>query len=99
MSKLLQYLKHSDAENDSFGALSEAVRYHKANTKGVDIMCEAVREYAKEIAKEYAADQRNEGKIEGKIETVRNMLKDNVPLEIALKYTEIDRETYEKHAK
>lgn len=95
MSKLLQYLKHSDAENDSFGALSEAVRYHKANTKGVDIMCEAVREYAKE----YAAGQRNEGKIEGKIETVKNMLKENISLEIALKCADIDRATYEKHAK
>lgn len=95
LSKLLQYLKHSDADNNSFGALSEAVRYHKANTKGVDIMCEAVREYAKG----YAADQRNEGRLEGKIEAIKNMLKENIPLETALKYAEIDKATYEEHTK
>ena len=67
----------------------------QANTKEVCMMSEAVIEYAKE----YVAGQRNEGRIEGKIQAIKNMFKDNVPLETALNYAEIDIETYKEHTK
>ena len=93
LSDLLQYLKHSDADNNNFGALSRAVNHHKIIKEGVDTMCKAVEEYA--------AKQRAEGEIKGKlekaVETVRNMLKKNIPLETALECAEIDRQTYENY--
>ncbi len=85
ISKLLQYLADSNAENSSFGALSQAVKHHKIINEGVDSMCKAVEEYA---------DSR---KLEGKIETIKNMLKDGLSLEKALKYTGIDEATYKEH--
>lgn len=97
LSELLQYLKHSDPNNDKFGVLSQQVRYHKILDEGVDTMCKAVEEYAKEYAREYAKGREEQAMIKGKIEAVENMLKDNIPLETALKYVQIDRETYEKH--
>lgn len=53
-------------------------------------MCKLVEDYAKE--------REELGKINGKVETVKNMLKDNVPLETALKYAKIDKETFEKYS-
>lgn len=90
LSKLLQYLADSSADNDNFGALSRQVNYHKIQNEGVDFMCKAVEEYGK--------DCEEKGKIEGKIETVKNMLKDGLNIEKALKYADIDRQTYEKYA-
>lgn len=58
------------------------------------IMNETVRAYAEEIAKEYAAEYR----LEGKIETIRNKLKDNIPLETVLKCAGINREIFDKYA-
>ena len=40
------------------------------------------------------AEKRKE---EGKLETIENMLKNNVSLDVALKYTQIDKATYEKY--
>ena len=94
LSKLLQYLKHSDVKNNNFGALSQQVNYHKISNEGVDIMSSAFEEYARKCEKR--GEER--GRIEGKIETVRNMLKKNMPFETALELTELDRRTYEKYA-
>lgn len=91
LSDLLQYLAHSDPENTSFGALSRQVNYHKIQSGGVGDMCKAVEEYAKK--------REEKGKIEGKIETVRNMLKDGLSMEKALKYADIDRLTYDKYVR
>lgn len=90
LSELLQYLKHSEPDNNNFGALSKAVNYCKVQKKGVESMCKAVEEYAME--------QRLEGKIEGNVKTVKNMLKKGMSLETALECTELDKETYEKYA-
>lgn len=38
------------------------------------------------------------GKIEGKIEMIKNLLKDKVPFDTALKCSGLDKETYEKYA-
>ncbi len=93
LSELMQYLADSDPNRDQFGALSQQVKYHKVKNEEVGFMCKAVEEYAE--------TKKNEGKIEGKIETqikaVRNMLKENIPLELALKCLELDKETYEKY--
>lgn len=59
-----------------------------------------------EAVKEYVPNQRMEewivgwieGYAEGKIETIRNMIKDHMPLEIVLKCAGIDREIYDKYA-
>lgn len=85
LSELMQYLADSDPKRTQFGALSQQVNYHKEKNEGVGFMCKAVEEYA--AAK----------KIEGKIETIRNMLKENIPLDVALKCAKLDKETYEKY--
>ena len=53
-------------------------------------MCKAVEEYAKEYAKE-----REEM---GKLETIKNLLKKDISLDVALECTGIDKATYEKYA-
>ena len=98
LTKLMQYLANSDADNNSFGALSQQVNYHKYIEEGVDSMCKAVEEYAKKYAEEYAKVREEKGKIEGKIEAVKNMLKKNISFETALEFVGIDRQTYDKYA-
>ncbi len=93
LSDLLRYLKSSDPENNSFGALSKQVNYHKIQG-GVGNMCKAVEEYAKEYAKE----REEKGRIEKSVEVVKNMLKDGFSIDKALKYADIDRSTYDKYA-
>ena len=85
LSRLLQYMANSSADNSGFGALSQAVKHHKIINEGVDSMCKAVEEYA------------NSCKLEGKLESIKNMLKDGLPLEKALKYTGLDEATYKEH--
>lgn len=89
LSKLLQYMSDSNAENAGFGALSKAVKHHKIVNEGVDSMCKAVEDYAN--------SRKLEGRLEGKLEDIKNMLKDGLPLEKALKYTGIDEATYKEH--
>lgn len=102
LSALLQYIKKSDAGDSSFGALSRAVNYHKVQSKGVDTMCKAVEEYAKERAiqmkNEWREEGKNEGKIEKAVETVKNMLKENISFEVALRCAGLDLQTYEKYS-
>lgn len=93
LSKLMQYLKKSDAGNTDFGALSQAVSYHKASNEGVDHMCKIMEDYGEQKKNE----GRLEGKLEGKIETIKNLLKNNVSLDIALKCAELDLQTYEEY--
>ena len=94
LSKLMQYLKKSDAGNTDFGALSQAVCYHKASNEGVDHMCKIMEDYGEQKKNE----GKIEGKLEGKIETIKNLLKNNVSLDIALKCAELDLQTYERYA-
>ena len=102
LSKLLQYMANSSADNTEFGALSQAVKHHKIANEGVDSMCKAVEEYASRRKEEYILEGEIKGeikgKIKGKIETIRNMLKENIPLEVALKCAELDKDTYDKYA-
>lgn len=93
LSGLLQYLKKSDAENNNFGALSKAVNFRKVQNEGVDSMCKAVEDYANQKKMEGI----KEGKLEGSIKMIINLLKDGMSLEKALKYAELDMETYEKY--
>ena len=90
ISKLMQYLAHSDAANKNFGALSKAVAYHKINNKGVDTMCRAVEEYARE--------RKKEGKIESQLKTVEKMLKKGYDLETALDLVSMSKTAYNKYA-
>lgn len=99
LSKLLQYLAHSDAANKSFGALSKAVAYHKINNKGVDTMCRAVEEYAKEYANGREEQGIIKGRIESQLKTVKSMLDDGFDLDLALKYANMSKTTYNKYTK
>lgn len=90
LSELLQYLKHSDPNNGKFGALSKQVKNYKVKNEGVDSMCKMVEEFARE--------REERGEIIGKIKTVKNMLKEKIPFETALRCAQIDMETYEKYA-
>ncbi len=87
LSELMQYLADSAPGNKHFGALSQQVNYHKVQNEGVCFMCKAVEEYA--VTK----------MIKGKAETVKNMLKENIPLEVALKCAGLDKATYEKYSR
>lgn len=110
LSKLLQYLKKSEAGNKSFGALSNAVNTIKSQKEGVESMCKAVNDYAKALVEErkpeWILEGKREGKIEGKREgkienavaMVTKMVKDGFDIEKALEYAEIDRQTYEKYS-
>lgn len=97
LSELLQYLADSNVNVRKFGALSRAVRRHKTMEKGVEQMCRIVEEYSEKRAKRDYAKGKREGRIEGKIEAVNEMLKDNIPLELALRYGKIDLDTYNKY--
>ncbi len=108
LSKLLQYLRKSDAGNTDFGALSQAVNYYKIRNEGVDNMCKAVEDYARELAKDYEkklakeyAEERAKlarENIENAVKNVKMMLDDGVSIEKALKYANIDLQTYEKYS-
>lgn len=98
LSELLQYLKHSDPNNNKFGALSWQVKNHKVKNEGVDSMCKMVEEFAEDYAEKYSKPREEQALLKGKIETVKNMLKEKVPFETALRYAQIDKETYEKYA-
>ncbi|MCM1276859.1 MAG: Rpn family recombination-promoting nuclease/putative transposase [Lachnospiraceae bacterium] len=87
LSELMHYLADSDPESNHFGALSQQVKYHKVQNEGVSFMCKAVEEYAATK------------KIEGKIETIKNMLKENIPFEVALKCAGLDKVTYDKFSR
>lgn len=87
LSKLLQYLRKSDAGITDFGALSQAVNYYKIKNEGVDSMCKAVENYAEELALERA------------VKTVKNLVDNGINLEFALKCSNIDLKTYEKYSK
>ncbi len=90
LAELLQYMKNSDPQNDKFGALSRQVGYHKYQSEEVGIMCKAVEDYGNE--------REELGRLEKAVEIVKDMLKDNVPFETALKYAKIDKATFEKYA-
>ena len=67
-----------------YNEYSGLASYHKVNVKcgdNVGTMNEAVKEYAANQRIEEWIVGWIEGNAEGKIETIRNMLKDNIPLE------------------
>lgn len=94
LSKLLQYMAHSSADNDDFGALSQAVRYHKVKEKGVEYMCKIVEDYGKQKLLEGKA----EGEIRRSVEIIDNLVEMGVSFEIALKSSKIDLKTYKKYS-
>ena len=94
LGELMQYMNNSSADDMRFGALSEAVKFRKRTVKGVDSMTEAVKKYAQE----YAAEQSMIAVIMSKVSTINRMLEDNIPLEKALVYENLDMQTYEKYS-
>ncbi len=97
LSKLLQYIKHSDVNNNNFGALSQQVNYHKVTNKGVDIMSSEFLELLKTSKEQSMLEGELKGELKTKVKTVRNLLKMNMPFETALEAAELDRQTYEEY--
>lgn len=93
LSRLLQYMANSSADIDDFGALSQAVRYHKVNDEGVEYMCRIVDDYGVQKREEGIAI----GEIKRSVEVVNSMLADKINLDTALRYAKIDKNTYEKY--
>lgn len=60
-------------------------------------MCKAVEEYARRMSEERIREAKPEWILEGKIETIKNLLKENISLELALKCAELDKDTYDKY--
>ncbi len=87
LSKLLQYLRKSDAGRTEFGALSQKVNYYKIRNEGVDSMCKAVNDYAKEYA------------IEETVKMIKKLVDSGISIEAVLKCSNIDLQTYEKYSK
>lgn len=87
LSKLLQYLAHSSADNVSFGALSQAVRYNKVNDEGVEFMCKIVDEYGER--------KKQEGSDKSRFEMIENLVEQGVSLEVSLKAAKIDLREFE----
>ncbi len=90
LSKLLQYLAHSSADNDNFGALSQAVRFHKVKEKGVEYMCKIVEDYGKQ--------KMVEGELMKAVEVVKAMTARKIALDVALECAKIDLKTYKKYS-
>ena len=90
LGELMQYMNNSSADNMRFGALSEAVKFRKRTKEGVESMSEAVRKYA--------AEQSMIAVIMSKIATIKKMLADNISLDTALMWTDLDMQTYEKYS-
>jgi hypothetical protein len=93
LSQMLEYFNDSNADNKTFGALSQVVNEQKRTQMGVDSVCQAVHEYGDEREER----GRTNGKAEGKAEAVTNMLKAGITLEKALEIAGLDRETYDKN--
>lgn len=60
IAELMQYFKKSVGEHQKFIKLCNRVKYFKENPKGVQVMCQAVQEYAEEYAKDYAKEYAKE---------------------------------------
>lgn len=91
LSRLLQYLEHSGADIEDFGALSRVVRYHKVNDEGVEYMCKVVDDYGIQKKEEGIAI----GKEKEKVEMIENLVKNGVSLEVSLKSANIDMDEFQ----
>lgn len=101
------YLLISNKDNDKFGALSEAVKYHKTNEQGVGNMCKLMEDLMEDYAKQQRDESRMKGLMEGmavgaikgKVEIIRNMLSRGIDINEALSLAELDKKTYEEFSK
>ncbi len=99
LSKLLQYMRKSDAGRTEFGALSQKVNYYKIRNEGVDSMCKAVEDYANELAEERANELAEERTIEKTVKMIKKLVDSGINIETALECSDIDFQTYEKYSK
>ncbi len=88
LSKLLQYLAHSSADNGNFGALSQAVRFHKVKEKRVEYMCKIVEDYTESKVRE--------AEIMRSFEVVKAMTARKIALDVALECAKIDLKTLQE---
>lgn len=97
LAELMRYLANSDPDDDRFGELSKAVRYHKLFEKGVDSMCEPIRAMFEEGFIKAETKGKAEGRAEGILLMIKNLLARGSSLEEALLIAEIDEQTYNKY--
>ena len=88
IAELLQYFKNSNAGNTNFGALSDAVNYHKETEKGVVSVCQAVEDYGYTM--------RNEGIKEGEAKIIKSLIETGMSVEEIAKATKISVEEVKK---
>ncbi len=77
IAELMQYFKNSVGEHQNFIKLCNRVRYFKEDQKGVQIMCQAVQEYAINFAKEATKKEH--------IQTATNLLLNGVSVDLIAK--------------
>ena len=70
IAKLLHYFEHTDANNDDFGALSDAVKLYKTTEEGVSHVCDEVRKYGDKRA----ASAAERAKAEEQVKTITSMI-------------------------
>ena len=57
VGELMKCFLQKEIDNDKFPELSDRLSYFKNDGKGVDSMCDIIKDYAKEYAKEYAEER------------------------------------------
>ena len=82
VGELMKCFLQKEIDDKKFPELSDRLSYFKNDGKGVDSMCDIIKDYAKEYAKEYAEEE----KAEKYDEHVRQILKDKGILAYILKY-------------
>jgi len=83
--KLFETAEIAKFNKEEYQAYEDSLKYYRDLKNSID--------YAKEIAKnEGKIEGKNEGKIEGKIEIAKGMLKDNMSIELIIKYTGLSEE-------
>ena len=86
-AKLMQYIKHTEGENETFRKLSDRVHYLRE--EGTHTMCDAVEAYAREYAAEKA--------VEADKKCAAEFFKNGASLELVLKSLKtLDKETIEE---
>lgn len=79
--------------------LAKRADFFKHDNKGVSTMCEIMQKLQAEGHAAGLAEGRLEGRLEERTSMALNMLRDNMPLEIILKYTRLTPERIEELAK
>ena len=91
VGELMKCFLQKEIDNDKFPELSDRLSYFKNDGKGVDSMCDIIKDYAKEYAKEYAEEE----KAEMLIKHVDTLVETTGSVDKACELLKITRKQYE----